>query len=164
MQGNEILLIISISLVIISLSLVFRLITVRGKSMEDTVIDGERVLVSRIIYRIKQPKRGDIIIIKKENLSRKYLIKRVIAVSEDMIEIKNNNVYINEAKIQECYIKEVMNTKKIKLKVPKGKIFVMGDNRNNSIDSRCSEIGLIDIKNEIEGKVIFSVSLLKKIQ
>ena len=78
-----------------------------------------------------------------------YVIKRVVAISGDTIECKNNTVYVDDKEVEEPYIKG-MTSNFSKITVPKGCIFVMGDNRENSLDSR--EVGCIPLK-EVLGKV-----------
>ena len=70
---------------------------------------------------------------------------------------KNNEVYINGKKIKESYIKEDMNTEDLSIDIPKGKVFVMGDNRNHSLDSR--KLGYFDFDNDVIGKVFFKIPL-----
>ena len=70
---------------------------------------------------------------------------------------KNNEVYINGKKIKENYIKENMNTEDLSIDIPKGKVFVMGDNRNHSLDSR--KLGYFDFDNDVIGKVFFKIPL-----
>ena len=134
-----------------------------GKSMESTIDDGEFLLVDRL-YKEEEIKRGDIVILDVNYKNEKTrIIKRIIAKSGDILEIKNNNLYINNALVKEPYIKEIMTSKNQKFEVPKGNIFVMGDNRNISLDSRDEKIGYIDFDDSIYGKAIFSISDWKKI-
>jgi len=82
----------------------------------------------------------------------------------DGIKIQNNKVYVNGEVLDEPYINEPMNkNENITVTIPEGYLFVMGDNRNNSLDSRSSEIGLIDVEKEVVGKAIFSLSSFSKI-
>ena len=87
----------------------------------------------------------------------KSLIKRVIAVEGDSIEITNGEVFLNGEKLEENYINGSDTFGDIIIeKIPKGKVFVMGDNRGNSLDSRDSQIGLVDTK-DIKGKAILKI-------
>lgn len=93
----------------------------------------------------------------------KNLIKRVIAVEGDELIIKEGKVIVNGKELEEDYIKEYGTTGNIKIdKIPEGKIFVMGDNRNHSLDSRSNQVGLVD-KENIQGKVILRVFPFTKI-
>lgn len=129
---------------------------VHGTSMEDTYHEGNIVLVNKIFYKMKEPKRNDIVIVDYHNGDEEtYIIKRVIGVGGDHIEIKDNVVYINNQILEEDYIKEAMFTEDLSIDVPEGKIFVMGDNRNNSLDSR--KLGIFDFEDDVIGKVFWKV-------
>lgn len=85
----------------------------------------------------------------------KSLIKRVIAVEGDALVIEDGKVFVNGEELMEDYIKGYSTSGNIKFdEIPDGKVFVMGDNRNNSLDSRSTEVGLVDIE-DIQGKVVF---------
>lgn len=142
----------------------FRVTVVNGHSMDNTLYDNQRLLLSVRAYDHKDPEYKDIVVIERDDLSVRYLIKRVIGVPGDTVEIKNNKLYINGEAIYEDYIREEMLTDDLSVTIPEGKIFVMGDNRNNSLDSRnMNVIGLIDY-DEILGKAIFSLSGFKAIE
>lgn len=157
---------------VLVLSVVFALVisqfmrfaTVLGHSMDNTLFDKERLLVNTHIYKNEIPNRGDIIVAERKDLSIRYFIKRVIAVEGDTIEIKDCVTYLNGEPLEESFIKEPMFTEDMpEMTIPKGKIFVMGDNRNNSMDSRSNIIGLVDIETELVGKAFFSISELSKL-
>ena len=104
---------------------------VHGTSMEETYHEGNIVLVNKIFYKMKEPKRNDIVIVDYHNGDEEtYIIKRVIGVGGDHIDIKDNVVYVNNQVLEEDYIKEAMFTEDLSIDIPEGKIFVMGDNRN----------------------------------
>ena len=126
---------------------VFRIIGVDGTSMYSTLCNGDRVIVSDLFYT---PKQGDIIILKSE-MYDKPLVKRVIATENQTVDIDfiNGIVTVDGVELDEPYIYE-------KTHVDEGSVFVMGDNRNNSNDSRLSTIGFID-EREIFGKVYFII-------
>ena len=93
----------------------------------------------------------------------KNLIKRVIAVEGDKLIIKDNKVFVNDQEQKEDYIKEYGTWGNITIeKIPNGKVFVMGDNRNSSVDSRSKDVGLIDVES-IQGKVILRLYPFNKI-
>lgn len=129
-------------------------ISISGRSMEPTLKDGERGFV----YRTHDVKRTDIVTIQTSN---KNIIKRVIAVGGDHLVIKGNEIFINDQKLLEDYLtgypkSTMVNTSKtIILTIPRDSYFVLGDNRQNSFDSRT--IGPIS-KNKIIGKLIASFS------
>ena len=101
--------------------------------------------------------QNNIIVDYDDGLDDTLIIKRVVAVGGDHLDIKNNEVYINGKKIKENYIKENMNTEDLSIDIPKGKVFVMGDNRNHSLDSR--KLGYFDFDNDVIGKVFFKIPL-----
>lgn len=137
------------------ISLFIKPVKVVGESMENTLENGQRLFVLRQAYiGTKNPKRNDIVVVNTDKFgSEKKIIKRVIATEGQSLRIDGSDVYINGKKIKEPYIKEKMNPEwDINIeKLPENKVFVMGDNRNNSGDSR--EIGLVD-ESDIYGKVI----------
>ena len=156
-MGSTVLIAVIISSVILHF---FSVVVVDGHSMDSTLYDNEKLLLFQQAYSEKRiPERGDIIVIKKKVKDGDYIIKRVIGQGGDTIRIKNNKVYVNDEVLDEPYINEPMNKNEdIRITVPKGYLFVMGDNRNNSLDSRSNEIGLIDADKEVVGKAIFSLS------
>ena len=132
---------------------VFRVIDVSGDSMNPTLIDEEKMLVSGLFYK---PKPGDIVIFKTDHYDPyKALVKRVIAVEGQVVKIddKEGVVYVDD--VPETYVDIPTTTKQDFIgpwTVPDGCVFVMGDNRNASTDSRNKNIGNID-EREIIGKV-----------
>ena len=100
---------------------------------------------------LREPQRGEIIVFKYPSDTRRDFIKRVIAVGGDTIEIRDGKTFVNGEAIDESYIKEPFHTNYGKVTVPKGFIFVMGDNRNNSEDSRYADVGFVDL-SLVKGK------------
>ncbi|MBC8535608.1 signal peptidase I [Feifania hominis] len=154
----------SIVAVVFLLTFLFRIVGIEGGSMENTLHEGERVMVSGLFYT---PDNGDIIVITQPNFSNKPLIKRVIAVGNQTIDIdyETGTVYLDGQPIEEPYLGSgtfLQGDTPLPLTVPEGKVFVMGDNRMRSTDSRDSLVGLID-ERYILGKVIFRISPLNKI-
>ncbi len=134
----------------------FKMSTVSGQSMENTLRNGDNLLITSITPEIKA---GDIVVISQPNGYEKVLIKRVIAVGGQTISFdsKTGKTIIDGKIIDEPYIKEKAKYTYSMSKtytVPKGKIFVMGDNRNNSADSRDAAVGMID-EDYVMGKVIY---------
>ncbi len=147
--------VITITVVILFL---FRAVSVDGISMEPTLKHDERLIITNFFYN---PQKGDIVVIDKNNSYNKPLVKRVIATEGDTIKIdySTGDVYVNNQLLVENYINEKINPENIpdlEVTVSKGCVFVMGDNRNHSGDSRVKEIGLINNKN-ILGKAILRI-------
>jgi signal peptidase I len=134
---------------------------VRGSSMEPTLLDGERLLVNKFIFKIREPKIGDIIVLKYPKDPTKKFIKRVIAVPNDTVQIRDGVVYVNGEAINEPYIKEKPELDFDWVNVPERT--VMGDNRNGSKDSRDPDVGFIPYEN-IVGKAIFIFWPVPKVQ
>ena len=111
-----------------------------GESMKPTYHEGDVVLVDKIFYKQSEPKYNDIVVVKYGN---EQIIKRVIGVEGDKIELISNELYINGQRIEEDYINEKMEYNDFSYEVPKGKIFIMGDNRNHSKDSRDPSLGQV---------------------
>lgn len=135
---------------------IFRLVDVVGTSMVPTLNDSDKMVVSNLFYN---PKQGDIIILKKKEFKDEALVKRVIATEGQTVDIDFNKgvVYVDGVALDEPYVAEPTYNR-IDFDgaqvVPEGCVFVMGDNRNNSSDSRDARIAMVD-KRLIIGKVLF---------
>lgn len=128
-----------------------------GASMEPTYHDGNIVLVDKFFYKRGQPNYNDIVIVKYHvSAGEDQIIKRIVGLPGDHIEMKSNQFYRNGELVKEDYINGTMlGNKDFAYDIPEGKVFVMGDNRNNSVDSRM--IGYIDFDDQIVGRVFFKV-------
>jgi signal peptidase I len=141
---------------------VFQIALVNQISMEPTLHEGQILVIAKVNYLFGDPKRGDIVVLKDE-LENKYLIKRAIGLPGEVIDIKNDRVYINEKELNPDYTKTpTQDNGFVKSKVPEGKYFVMGDNRPHSRDSRSDTVGFVDSRN-IVGKAVFRIWPLNKI-
>ena len=152
-------LVIYVSVILLAFLLLFRVIVVDGDSMFSTLWDGDYLLlVSNLLY--PNPDAGDIVVVSKQSFDDgKPIVKRVIATEGQIVDIDFDNgiVYVDGRPIQEDYVNTPTNRQEgmsFPIIVDKGCYFVMGDNRNNSRDSRSPDIGQID-RREILGKAIF---------
>lgn len=150
---------ILIAVVIAALVLVFlKPIIVQQQSMEPNFHAGDYLLTSRQAYRFfGDPERGDVIVFRSELLddegNEKCLIKRVIGLPGDVVEIKSGYVYVNGEEIDEPYVKEQgISGEMDAVTVPENELFVIGDNRGVSEDSRSARVGTIS-EDTIVGKV-----------
>ncbi|CRZ34770.1 signal peptidase I [Herbinix hemicellulosilytica] len=130
-------------------------VEVPSGSMENTIMTGDRVFTFRLSYLFSDPKRGDIVVFPFPDNEQVDYIKRIIGLPGDKIEIRNGILYINDEVYEEDYILEPMEEEDFgPVVVPEGCYFMMGDNRNSSMDSRYW-INKFVKKEKIKGKAIF---------
>lgn len=146
----------AISALVIVFTIFIKLIVVNGVSMNPTLHDKDWMILKSFLC---SPQKGDIVVIQKKSLNEP-IIKRIIATENDLIDIKEGKVYINgEIKDEKKYIGDSItqsySSNQFPMRIPKGHYFVMGDNRDNSLDSRFEEVGIVS-RSEIlgEAKVI----------
>lgn len=125
---------------------IVELYVVDGPSMQPTLQDGERLVVNKFIYHWRNPTRSEVVIFRYPRDHSRDFIKRVIAVGGDTIEIKDGHVFVNDALVNEDYIAEKTRTEYPKQTVPEGTLFVCGDNRRNSLDSRFPDVGFVPLE------------------
>ncbi|MBO0525129.1 signal peptidase I [Clostridium botulinum] len=164
-------------------SKVFAKVQVQQSSMENTLFTNQQLIVDKLSYNFVEPKKGDIIIFHEnkekgtiaedtlemvDNIISKFnnnktdieeddrLIKRVIGVPGDEVDIKDGYLYLNGKKLEETYAngETISREFKLPIKIPENKLFILGDNRMVSKDSRM--FGLVDYK-QVEGKAIYRV-------
>ncbi len=155
----------AVIVVFLVFAFVFRVVGVDGDSMNPTLNNGDWLAVSS---GITKPERGDIVVVTQPWERNVPIIKRVIAVENDVIDIDfvNHLVYVNGEVIDEPYILEPTRLQydmQFPLTVDEGCVFVMGDNRNDSLDSRSTQIGLVD-ERYILGKTLFRIYPFEKIE
>lgn len=128
-------------------------------SMENTVMTGDRLFANRLSYLFSKPERFDIVVFKFPDDESKLFIKRIIGLPGDRVEIRNNRIYINDSTepLDDSFIKEPMYTPDAVYCVPEGYYFMMGDNRNNSSDSRMWQNTYV-AENKILGKAVLKYS------
>lgn len=132
-----------------------------GDSMNPVLRNGDVVLVNRIVYNATTPKRGDIIVFKpKGNENTHYYIKRIIGLPGETVEIIENSIYINGEKLEEDYETTKIDDVGIvseKMQLASDEYFVLGDDRENSEDSRNADVGNVK-RSYIYGKAWFVIS------
>lgn len=130
---------------------------VEGESMEPTLSNGDNLIVEKISYRFNDPKRFDIIVFPFQYKEDTYYIKRIIGLPGETVQIDGKgNIYINGELLQENYGREIIEPQNIGIAanpilLGEDEYFVMGDNRNNSSDSRTEIVGNIH-RDDIIGK------------
>ena len=154
------------ALVVCILIFVFvgRTVGVVGPSMQQTLIEGDRLIISRLFYT---PKYGDIVVLRKDEFKEEPIIKRVIATEGQTVDIDFDAgiVYVDGKALDEPYTNTPTNVREDfnagPVTVPEGCVFVMGDNRNHSTDSRTDVIGCVDTRY-ILGKALFRLMPIEK--
>ena len=163
---------VSVFVILMVFAYLLRPVTVEGRSMLPTLHDADRLVMYRLLY---QPKQGDIVVVSDyggnvldENGNvvpsgaslNENLIKRVIAVGGQKIEVdaSTGSVYVDDVRLDEPYIREATLTDDhafaYPITIPEGYVFVMGDNRNHSTDSRNASVGLVKVE-DVLGKAFF---------
>lgn len=142
-----------ISLILINY--VFRLTVVSGESMNNTLQDSDVLYVDKLSYFLSEPKRGDIVICNYPG-SENHFVKRIIGLPGETVEIKDNVIYINGVAGLDNWNGNHTLYDMAKVSIPDDSYFVVGDNRNNSKDSRVKSVGTIK-KDEIQGRALFRI-------
>lgn len=125
---------------------------VDGHSMEPTLSHGDNLIIDKISYRFSDPERYDIIVFPYQHADNTYYIKRIIGLPNETVQIRDGYVYINGVKSDEHYGKEVIRDAKMAAEpivLGDDEYFVLGDNRNNSSDSRDPSVGVLHRKQLI---------------
>lgn len=150
-------LVVSLLVLVVLFTFFFRVVRVDGDSMDETLRDGDQLLLSTVVLDYQ---RGDIVVV--DRYSIEPLVKRIIAVGGDTIKIDEDGfVYLNGTLLSEPYAAEYTPQKGCTetVIVPEGYVFLMGDNRSVSLDSRSTEIGLV-LEKDLVGKAVFRLSPL----
>lgn len=138
---------------------------VNGDSMNMTLEDGDNLIVDKISYRFKDPERFDIIVFPYEYKENTYYIKRIIGMPGETVQVKDGMIYIDGEMLSEGYGKETMQYAGVAadpVELGENEYFVLGDNRNNSSDSRDPSVGNVD-GDQIIGKAFVRIWPLDKI-
>ncbi|HKM21889.1 MAG TPA: signal peptidase I [Lachnospiraceae bacterium] len=136
---------------------------VHTSSMEATLYDGDNIMMDTISYRFHEPERFDIVSFPYEADPNEYLIKRIIGLPGEKVQIKEGKIFINDEELAESYGLEVIQSggrADIPVQLGTDEYFVMGDNRNDSLDSRMEEVGNIK-REDIGGKAWLRIWPLK---
>ena len=123
-----------------------RMVNVVGHSMVPTLEQSDKVVISNLFYH---PKQGDVVVLRKQTLMQEPIVKRIIATEGQTVDIDFDDgvVYVDGKALDEPYVNEPVHDRENfegKITVPEGCVFVMGDNRNASTDSRDSRLGMVD--------------------
>ena len=148
----------SVLLVVLIFTFVVRLIGVDGSSMEPTLKHGDRLLVLNSLW-YDDYRYGDIVVLRKDTFMEEPIVQRVIATEGQTVDIDFDEgvVYVDDVALEEDYINDYTYLEEgteFPLTVPQGSVFVLGDNRNHSSDSRDSRLGTVDNRYVI-GKAVF---------
>ena len=138
---------------------------VSGSSMENTLSDGDNLIVDKITYRFSDPKRYDIIVFPYQYEENTYFIKRIIGLPGETVQIVDGIIYIDGEALQESYGREVMKNSGLAadpVTLGEDEYFVLGDNRNDSTDSRDPSVGKIP-RERIIGRAWVRIWPLSKI-
>ncbi len=123
-----------------------------SESMVPTLEVGDRVFVNKFVYRFSQPERGDIVVFRSLEGGQEELIKRVVGIPGDTVEVRDGVLFVNGERWQEPYVSDRFPDSSFygPTEIPEGRVFVMGDNRPNSRDSRF--FGPVPIEENVEGE------------
>ena len=141
----------TLGLLFLAINAISARIRVDGSSMVPTLNDGQFVMVNRLVYKYSDPDHGDVVVFHYPRDPEQEYIKRIIGLPGDTVTIDNGHVYLNGQQLNEPYIAASTRTTG-EWQVPGGHLFVLGDNRNNSQDSR--NFGFVSMENVI-GKANF---------
>ena len=138
---------------------------VSGSSMENTLSDGDNLIVDKLTYRFSDPKRFDIIVFPYKYEENTYFIKRIIGLPGETVQVKDGYTYINGKKLtSDIYGREVMDEPGIAeepIKLGSDEYFVLGDNRNHSQDSRDPYVGVLK-RSDLMGRAFVRIYPLNK--
>lgn len=139
--------VVSILVFLLTVQFIGQGFRVDGRCMEPNLRHGERVLTEKLSYRWRTPLRGEVVVFRVPDGTGELMVKRVIALPGERISIRNSEVYINGHPLPEPYRRYGMHYFMRETKVPEGMLFVMGDNRDVSNDSR--DWGFLPVNNVI---------------
>ena len=144
--GTSIYLLAVLALTYLVIAFVGQRTVLHGQSMENTLEDGDNLIVDKLSYRFRDPERYDIIVFPYQHAENTYYIKRIIGLPGETVQVIDGYMYINGKKLDEHYGAEVMEDPGIAaepIKLGDDEYFVLGDNRNHSSDSRVASVGVL---------------------
>ena len=144
----------AVILALFIMAFVARAFTVDGPSMLPTLHSGEKLLIDKVTYRFRPPERGEVVVFRYPANPREHFIKRIIGIPGDVVSIQSGSVYINGELLEEDYLSEKTRGDLSPAKVPPDTVFVLGDNRNNSHDSRSRLVGYVPLRL-VEGRAVW---------
>ncbi len=144
----------AVILALFIMAFIARAFTVDGPSMLPSLHTGEKLLIDKVTYRFRPPRRGEVVVFRYPANPKEHFIKRVIGIPEDVIAIQGGDVYINGERLEEEYLSEKTRGDMSPIKVPPDSVFVLGDNRNNSHDSRSQLVGCVPFRL-VEGRAVW---------
>jgi signal peptidase I len=136
--------VIAVILALFIITFIAQSFVVQGRSMEPTLHNGQRLLVDKLTYRFRAPAAGEIVVFRYPADPRRKFIKRIIGLPGDEVMIRDTVVYVNGKPLEESYINGPTYGDWGPRKVPADRYFVLGDNRNNSDDSRFPDVGFVE--------------------
>ena len=143
-----------LTLLFLVITLTGRSYVVYGQSMEPTIYTNEHLIIERISYLFTSPARGDVVVIDSGISGKRHFIKRVVGLASETIAIRNGRVYINDKLLHESYLRQPPSTDNFgPITIPPDHIFVLGDNRSNSNDSRA--FGCVHVST-IKGRALLA--------
>lgn len=159
-------LVIVVVFVLIIRGYVGGIVVIQGESMNPTLMNNDIVVVEKISYRMNEPERNDIVVVNTDELGTKMqYVKRIIGLPGETIRIKKGKVFINGKELDEIQNFDLIEDggmAREKVSLGQDEYFLMGDNRNNSKDSRNVELGIVK-KEQMEGKVFVRIYPFSKI-
>jgi signal peptidase I len=156
-------LVIVIALTYVVIRFVGQRTGVSGSSMEPALSDGDHLLIDKLSYRFHEPERFDVVVFPDENTNSKYYIKRVIGLPGERVQIDEKGyIYVNGEELCESYGLEVIKEAEEIIDLGEDEYYVLGDNRNNSEDSRGDVVGRVH-RYEIVGKAWFRIYPINRI-
>lgn len=144
---------LSLAVAVLIVTFIAQPFVVDGTSMEPSLVDGERLIVDKMSYRVGAPARGDVVVFRFPADRRERFIKRVIGLPGETVSIRDGKVLVNGRALTEAYLADATFGEYGPVRVPRGRLFVLGDNRANSRDSRYPEVGMVSDR-DLVGKAV----------